>query len=224
MPENLNNLGPRQSRWNKNITSKNDNYDFNMFSNYINNTFKNSSRTNPTYNDKPSPISKVRAYEYSHKPEISKYTYQVERPVATNPYTGRAPTMVESKYMRSSSTHKLHQNPISYSKVSANHLLTKQYNLPSTSTGAPVYRIAQENPTTGARIGGTHRFVEKRQYTPGTGQGLGHHVTAKVLGERTLYTGGNRGDLVQSMYREKPSSLLQMKYGNTDKTGTGMRY
>ena len=218
----------RKSRWENELKSKDNNYDYNMFSNYINTTFRLPSKNNQetVTQSKPYFVSKQTTYESPYNAEASRFQYQNEKPVTSTPFGNRNPTMVESKYMRSSSANNRNPQHIGQSKINTNYLLTNQYKLPQgfSQPTSSTYRVIKEPqisefaPKTYKRSIPAQR---ENNYTSSTG-GLSHQVTAKVLKAKTQYTGGNRKDLVQSMYRERPTNLLEMKYGNA--TGTGMRY
>mgnify|MGYP001800237502 CR=1 FL=1 len=192
----------KNSRWSKNITSAKDNYDFNMFSNYINSTFKTSSRNTPGSTINTNPISKPVTYESNYKPEVKRFQY-LEKQVASNPYTGRMPTMVESKYMRSSSSNNHH--PTTNSKINSNYLLTNHYNAPQKPliSGVKAYRVDHGMPSSVFIVSANVRFEtgnSRAGPTWGTGGGLQHVITARVKKEKTNYTGGTRDGLVQSKH------------------------
>jgi hypothetical protein len=200
-----------RSRWGDDLKSKNDKYDFNMFSNYINNTFQVPTRSRNENLSKPTP--NLNSYNKPTFLGSKTYKYQ-EQPKYT-------PTMTESKYIRSSSSN---NNPTRIS-TTQNYLNTNQYDISKkyTTPGVKTYRIIHGTPAEDFQPVKWEREVQKEPvYISSTGGRTLNGGTVRLNKGVTRYEGGNRQGLVQSMYREKPSNLLEMKYGNV--TSTGMRF
>ena len=132
------------------------------------------------------------------------------------------PTMTESKYIRSSSANNSKPNYISstqgYPQTNP-YDITQKYSTP----GVKTYRIIQGTPKEEFQPTRWEKVVQKDPvYTASTGGRTQNLEVIRLNKGVTRYEGGNRQGLVQSMYREKPSNLLEMKYGND--MGTGMRF
>ena len=220
-----NSLNRNRSRWGNELKSKNNNYDFNMFSNYINSTFQTPSRNRPSeLNTNSSLTNKKPIYQNPYKNDTFNVNYNVKQPSNIKTYSKKVPTMTESRFMRSSSANNLHQIPLT---SNSNYLQSNGYNIPKEQnpTRTSTYRVVMGTPTTelqNGRFQGYSIGQNDMDYTSSTGGGLSHLVTTRMNKGTTKYMGGTREGLVQSMYKEKPSNLLQMKYGNTK--GNGMRF
>ena len=213
-------IRPHRSRWANDLKAKNEDYDFNMFSNYINSTFQVPSRsTQDSYAQaRPSRLSNQN-YERMANTDSLRPKLQ-EQPVMASPYFKRRPLMTESKYMRSSSANNV--QPLHTAAKTSPIYRGIQSNAP-TYTGTKTYRIVKGAPANDVMPSVYQREVPRENaYLGGGGEGLSHVITARVPKSTVRYAGGTRQDLVQSMYREKPSNLLQMKYGNS--IGMANRY
>jgi hypothetical protein len=215
-------LKKNKSRWGDDLKNKNEKYDFNMFSNYINNTFQVPSRAPKEPYTQSRLAGNMNKYDKPTYLGSKTYKYQ-EQPLTTTNYI-RSPIMTESKYIRSSSANNQIPGGISVT-TTPTYLQTNQYNITQTPNpkGSKTYRVIRGTPTTEFLPRTFERVVQKEPvYISSTGGRLSNLKSARLSKGTTRYEGGNRQGLVQSMYKEKPSNLLEMKYGNV--TSTGMRY
>lgn len=218
-----NSSGRQRSRWENGLSSKNDNYDFDKFSKYINDTFQTSGKAKVDNVEFRGLKPKEPIYQSPYKTPYTS-SYQVSPNLKS--FAKKVPTMTESRFLRSSSANNLYQVPINSDLPPSNYYQLNQYNLAKepTPTRTSTYRVVKGTPTSELPNGVYQGYSAQRNpdYTSSTGGGLTHFVSAKLHKGTTRYTGGTRQGLVQSMYKEKPSNLLQMKYGNLN--GTGMRF